>query len=82
MTLLGVTTPGESEPWSDDILGVLLIPSNSSITSLSDYFISYTAHLFSGSYHSAEKLIVYSTTLADWAEKFFLDILENEVILN
>ena len=46
MTLLGATTPGQSEPGSDGNDEVLRIPQNSSITgtSPSDYLVSYLGH--------------------------------------
>ena len=45
-TLSGDTTPGQSEPGSDDNKGVLCVPDNFCITeaSLSECLVSYTGH--------------------------------------
>ena len=68
-TLSGATTSGLSGPGSDGNEGVLRIPQSSSITwaSPSDCLISYPGHSLVGSYPSAEKQSVYSTSPADWA---------------
>ena len=49
-TLLGTTTPGQSEPWSDGNKGVLDIPQSSSITgtSPSNCLVSYPEHSLVG----------------------------------
>ena len=70
MTLSGATTPGQSGARSYGNVGVLSIPQSSSITgtSSSDYLVLYPGLLYGGgSYPSAEKLSVYSTAPADWA---------------
>ena len=68
--LSGITTPEQSGPESDGCEGALCIPQSSSITgaSPSDCLVSYPGHLFGGSYPSAEKLSIYSTSLADMAK--------------
>ena len=69
-TLSGATTLGQSQPGSDGNERVLSIPQSSSITGTlpSDCLVSYLGHsLGVGSYPSAEKQSVYSTTPADWA---------------
>ena len=45
-TLLGATTPGQSEPGNDSNEGVLCIPQSSSITEItpSDCFVSFPGH--------------------------------------
>ena len=70
--LSGATTSGQSGPESDGNKGVLRIHHSSSIpgTSPSDYLMSYLGHLFGlGSYPSAEVQSMYSTALADWANR-------------
>ncbi len=49
-TLLGASTPGQSEPGNDGNKGVLRIPQSSSIagTSPSDCLVSYPGHLLGG----------------------------------
>ena len=68
MMLSSVTTPGQSEPGSDDNEGVLCIPQSSSITgtSPSDCLVSYPGHWLAGggSYRSAEVQSVYSWTVS------------------
>ena len=71
-TLLGATTPGQSEPWSDSNEGVLCIPKSSSITgtSPSDCFVSNAGHSLveeGGLTPLAEMQLVYSTAPIDWA---------------
>ena len=71
-TLWGATTLGYSGPRNDGNEGVLHICQSTSITrtSPSDCLVSYSGYLlrWGGSYPSAEKLLVYSTTPANWAK--------------
>ena len=55
-TLLGATTPGQSEPESYGKEGVLCIPQSSSITGAlpSDGLVAYPEHSFRESWPSAE----------------------------
>ena len=66
-TLSGATTPGQSEPRSNDNEGVLHIPHSSSITgaSPSNCFMSYPGHSLGESYPSAEVQSVNSTAPAN-----------------
>ena len=70
-TLSGATAPGQSWPGSDGNERVLRIPQSSSITetSTSDCLVSYQDTCCGGgeSYPSAEKQLVYSTAIDDWA---------------
>ena len=69
-TQSGATTPGQGGPGSNSNKGVLCIPQSSSITgtSPSDCLVSYLGYsLGEESHPSAEKQLVYSTTLANWA---------------
>ena len=70
-TLSGATTLRVSGPGSDGNEGVPCISQSSSITgtSPSDCLVSYPEHSLGWSYSSAEKQLVYSTALADWAIK-------------
>ena len=72
-TLLGATTPGQSEPGGNGNKRVLCILQSSSITGTSsDCFMSYTGHsLGKESYPSAEMQSVHSTTQAEWANTEF-----------
>ena len=70
--LSGATILGQSGPGSNGSEKVLHIPQSPSITgtSPSDRLVSYPGHLLvGGSYPSAERQPVYSTSLADWARK-------------
>ena len=64
-TLSSATTPGQSEPGSDDNEGVLCTPQSSSFTGtlLSDCLVSYPTHSLRG-YPSAERESKYSTAPA------------------
>ena len=73
-TLLGATTPGQSEPRSNGNKEVLGIPQNSKITGMSpsDCLVSYAGHSLlggGGSYPSAEMQSGYFTAPADWANQ-------------
>ena len=67
--LSGATTPGQSEPGSNDNEGILRIPQSSSITgtSPSDCLASYNQNTRweAGSYPSTEMQSVYSAAATD-----------------
>ena len=71
-TQSGATNPGQSGLGSDDNKGVLHIPHWFRITgtSPSDYLESYIRTLggWVGSYLSAEKQLLYSTTPVNWSK--------------
>ena len=70
----GATTPSQNGPGSDSNEGILGIPQSSSITGTlpSDCFVLYPGHSLGWGFHpSAEKQLVYSTVLANWASRFW-----------
>ena len=76
-TLSDDTSPGQNGPGSDGNEGVLCVLQCSSITgtSPSDCLVSYPRHtLVGGSYPSAEKQSVYSTTPSTWAKMIWVDL--------
>ena len=70
-TLLGATTPGQSEPGSNSNEGVLCIPQSFNITraSPSDCLVPYPGHSLGDSYSSVEMQSVFSTAPEDLAIK-------------
>ena len=70
-SLSGATTLGQSGPESDDNDGVLCIPQSFSVTeaSPSDYLVLYPRHSLEKSYPSTVMQSVYSTALANRANK-------------
>ena len=74
----GATTLGQNEPGSDSNEGVFSIPQSSwTVTSPSDYLVSYTGHsLRGGSYPSSGMQSVYSTVPSKWAIDLFDDSMD------
>ena len=72
-TLSGATIMGQNGPGSNGNEGVISTPQISSITgtSPSDCLVSYQGHFWVVSYSSAGMQLVYSTALANWADRLW-----------
>ena len=73
-TLLGATTPGQSEPETDENKGILSIPqSSTTIGALpSDCLMSHPGHSLGEFKAAAEMQSAYSAAPADWATRHSL----------